>query len=106
MHLLQTFMFLAQITLGYLLMLIVMSYNVYLTTATISGTLFAYFILNPVLVGKTFIPRPVFLEVVECEEERGALINHPHGNGPEDSKEQNQEFSVSAVVHNSSSDIL
>jgi len=101
MHLLQTFMFLAQTALGYLLMLIVMSYNVYLSVAVISGTLFGYFILNPVLIWNKFVTRPMSVRVVECEEERGALISHSNGSSSEDSKEENQEFSVSAVIHNS-----
>jgi len=106
MHLLQTIMFLVQIMLGYILMLIVMSYNVYLTLAVIFGTIFGYFILSPALTTNQLIVKPISRKVGEYEEECGALISHPTGNSCEDSKESNQEFSVSAVVHNSNPDEL
>jgi len=105
MHSVQTLLFLVQTTVGYFLMLIVMSYNVYLNLAVMVGTLIGYFILNPVLVDSKFIHRPVYKNVVKCneEEERGALICNESqlaSNISGDGREANQEFSVAAVIHN------
>ncbi|XP_061119301.1 probable low affinity copper uptake protein 2 [Conger conger] len=49
MHTLQTCVHVVQVTLGYLLMLCVMSYNVWIFLAVIVGSLIGYFLAFPLL---------------------------------------------------------
>lgn len=73
----QTISSLIQVTLGYFIMLIVMSYNVYLVSSALLGSLLAYFSLNPILLKKRglLIPamkhRNTSCQVDEC----GSLID-------------------------------
>lgn len=55
LHTLQTISSLIQFTLGYLIMLIVMSFNVYLICSVLVGSISGYFLLNPLLLKKRSI---------------------------------------------------
>lgn len=72
----QTISSLLQVTLGYFMMLIVMSYNVYIVSSVLIGSLLAYFSLNPILLKKRCLQiPPIKRRNVACHvEECGSLI--------------------------------
>lgn len=75
MHVFQTISSLIQITSGYILMLIVMSFNIYLLLAVVIGSTSGYFALNPLLLKKQSILNPPQI-FVKCQaEECGSLID-------------------------------
>uniref|UniRef100_A0A0E9UYE1 Copper transport protein n=1 Tax=Anguilla anguilla TaxID=7936 RepID=A0A0E9UYE1_ANGAN len=63
MHILQTCVHVVQVTLGYLLMLCVMSYNVWIFLGVIVGSLIGYFLAFPLLA-------KILREEMEMERER------------------------------------
>ncbi len=103
MHVFQTIASFIQITLGYFIMLIVMSFNVYLIMAVIIGSTSGFFLLNPLLLKKRSILNPPHI-LVKCQaEECGSLIDGEQvetlriGNSIDNSKASNQ-LIVSASI--------
>ncbi|XP_046450282.1 uncharacterized protein LOC124198476 isoform X2 [Daphnia pulex] len=103
MHVFQSIASFIQITLGYFVMLIVMSFNVYLMMAVIIGSTSGFFLLNPLLLKKRSILNPPHI-LVKCQaEECGSLIDGEQvetqrvGNSIDNSKASNQ-LIVSASI--------
>ncbi len=104
---LQTMMSFLQITLGYFLMLIVMSFNAYLVFSVLFGSVLGFFLLNPFLLTKRNINNPRILTQIQChEEECGSLINDQEqvgsivaSNSPSSQHDSDKEISVSATIH-------
>ena len=110
-HLFQTLTSLLQITLGYFIMLIVMSFNVYLVLSAVIGSTLGYYSLNPWLLQKRSISnqpanrrRLAQYQTEECgslideQEQVGSLIN---SNTKENSDVSNQLIVTASIQHHS-----
>ncbi|XP_032787348.2 uncharacterized protein LOC116924874 [Daphnia magna] len=104
-HAFQTVTSFIQITLGYFVMLIVMSFNVYLVLAVAIGSTSGFFALNPLLLKKRSIFRPP-QRLVQCQaEECGSLIEGQErietvrGRNQTGNNDPSEQLIISANIH-------
>nr|CAH0113414.1 unnamed protein product [Daphnia galeata] len=108
MHIFQTISTLIQITSGYFLMLIVMSFNVYLMLAVVIGSTSGYFALHPLLLKKQSILNPPHI-LMKCQaEECGSLLIEGEqaetlrGRNSRDNSDASKQLIVSASIQHHS----
>jgi Ctr copper transporter family len=107
MHIVQGLLNLIQLSSGYVLMLIVMTYNVYLCISVLIGSSIGFYLFNPYLKQKRILQTQKTQDPAAENEESGALLNHRDPYQPAivssslNSPDSGQISVVSANVHQS-----